>query len=155
MASVASSGASPLGTYDFDPLLTESASGTDDESWAFIDPSGSSNPGSITFFPSPSSLASYGIVGHPGQMQPSPPAPSPLNLDIEQVAAFSMPFTEQAPMSRPSDGAFLNSTRPQSAMSSHFIATPQQFLLDDQQFQGQTARTAVDGRKNPPRWNKN
>src|SRR3569833_3103420 len=86
MASDASSGTSPRGGYDYDPLLAESTG--DDESWAFIDPSGSSNPGSISFFPSPASgsLASYGVVGpHPGggggggggQVQPSPPAPPP------------------------------------------------------------------------------
>ena len=154
MASVASSGTSPLGGYDYDPLLAESTG--DDESWAFIDPSGSSNPGSISFFPSPASgsLASYGVVGHHpggggggggGQVQPSPPAPSPLYLDMEQAStSFPMHFPDQASslsVSSAPDGGFLSSAAaadPQSDISGPFMAS-QDFIFGDQSLQGQSA----------------
>lgn len=83
MASVASSGTSPGSKYD--QMQTDIFG--DEESWAFIDQAVTSNPGSVGFFPSPESgsLRSYGIVGRPNQVQPSPPAPSPLQLDQEAI----------------------------------------------------------------------
>ena len=135
MASIASSGHSPLNGYD--PLLGDSTG--DDESWAFIDPSGSSNSGSIGFFPSPASgsLASYNVVNHQNQMQPSPPAPSPLYLDMEQAASFSMQYPDQASslnVSGAPDSGFLT-----SADGTDFngqFTLPQDFVFDEQQLQG-------------------
>ncbi|KAH8837403.1 hypothetical protein MCOR27_008329 [Pyricularia oryzae] len=83
MTSVASSGTSPRSGYDH--LHGEFLA--DDESWAFIDQTAASNAGSVGFFPSPESgsLRSYGLVAHQSQLQPSPPAPSPLQLDQEHI----------------------------------------------------------------------
>ncbi|KAL8303567.1 hypothetical protein RB597_004981 [Gaeumannomyces tritici] len=92
MASVASSGTSPLAALD--AFQGGEYIATDDESWAFISPDGlaPSSNGSIDFFPSPDtgSLRSYGVVrraGSHGGVQPSPPAPSPLFLDTESSSS--------------------------------------------------------------------
>ncbi|KAI0180088.1 hypothetical protein GGR52DRAFT_529667 [Hypoxylon sp. FL1284] len=74
MASVAS--ASPSSRHSF----THPESG-DDSDWQYVE----SNPASVRFMPSPasSSMNSWGIVGYPNQMQASPVAMSPLQLDHE------------------------------------------------------------------------
>ncbi|KAI1143949.1 hypothetical protein F5Y05DRAFT_11726 [Hypoxylon sp. FL0543] len=78
MASVAS--ASPSSRHSF---LMES--GDDSDSWQYVE----SNPASVGFMPSPasSSMNSWGIVGYPNQMQASPVAMSPLQLDHDQARA--------------------------------------------------------------------
>lgn len=56
--------------------------GESDSEWEQIE----SNPASsVGFYNSPSSgsLNSWGMVGYPNQVQPSPPAASPLNLDTD------------------------------------------------------------------------
>lgn len=57
-------------------------SGDDSESWQYLD----SNAASVGFFPSPASgsLQSWGVVGYTNQLGQSPPAVSPLRLDIDQ-----------------------------------------------------------------------
>jgi len=136
MASVASSGASPLTGYD--PLLGE-ASG-DEETWAFIDAAASSSPGSIGFFPgsaSGSMMASWGIIGTQGHMHPSPPAPSPLYLDPDQAASFPLPFSDHASsldVSGVSDAGFLGSVDA-ADLHSGFL-TPEDLFFGEQQLQG-------------------
>ncbi|KAI1212387.1 uncharacterized protein F4807DRAFT_472601 [Annulohypoxylon truncatum] len=78
MASVAS--ASPSSRHSF-PM----ESGDDSDSWQYVE----SNPASVGFMPSPasSSMHSWGIVGYPNQMQASPVAMSPLQLDHDQARA--------------------------------------------------------------------
>ncbi|KAI1376745.1 hypothetical protein F4677DRAFT_72223 [Hypoxylon crocopeplum] len=73
MASVAS--ASPSSGHSFPHM----ESGDDSDSWQYVE----SNPASVGFMPSPasSSMHSWGIVGYPNQMQASPIAMSPLQLD--------------------------------------------------------------------------
>ncbi|KAI1451069.1 hypothetical protein F5Y02DRAFT_14316 [Annulohypoxylon stygium] len=82
MASIAS--ASPSSRHSF-PM----ESGDDSDSWQYVE----SNPASVGFMPSPasSSMHSWGIVGYPNQMQASPVAMSPLQLDHDQ--ARTMPPT--------------------------------------------------------------
>ncbi|OTB06781.1 hypothetical protein M426DRAFT_318491 [Hypoxylon sp. CI-4A] len=85
MASVSS--ASPSSRHSF---LMES--GDDSDSWQYVE----SNPASVGFMPSPasSSMHSWGIVGYPNQMQASPVAMSPLQLDQDQAArAVAVPST--------------------------------------------------------------
>jgi len=135
MASVTSSGASPLTGYD--PFLAE-ASG-DDETWAFIDAASSSNPGSIGFFPSPAggSMASWGIIGTQAHIQPSPPAPSPLYLDPDHTASFPLHFPDQASsldVSGVSEPGFLSAVDA-ADLQSQFL-TPQDFLFGAQELQG-------------------
>ncbi|KAI1457200.1 hypothetical protein F4805DRAFT_198002 [Annulohypoxylon moriforme] len=78
MASIAS--ASPSSRHSF-PM----ESGDDSDSWQYVE----SNPASVGFMPSPasSSMHSWGIVGYPNQMQASPVAMSPLQLDHDQARA--------------------------------------------------------------------
>lgn len=146
MASVASTGASPLSVYD--PLLAESTG--DDESWAFLDLSGSSNPGSIAFFPSPTSgsLASYGVVGHRGGVQPSPPAPSPLYLDNhwEQAATShpmqyadhqtaSLSMSTAAATTGTAEGQFMTAAHGAAAMQDQFPLA-EDFIFDEREIHG-------------------
>lgn len=90
MASVAS--ASPSSRHSF-PLMD---SGDDSDSWQYVE----SNPASVGFMPSPasSSMNSWGIVGYPNQVQPSPNAMSPLQLDHDQsrAAAPATSFSDHA-----------------------------------------------------------
>jgi hypothetical protein len=84
MASVAS--ASPSGNS------YQRAESTDDsDSWQYID----SNPASV-FFPSPvsGSLNSWGVVGYPNQVEQSPPAVSPLQLDPDHQHVYSTSFQD-------------------------------------------------------------
>ncbi|KAI1104676.1 hypothetical protein F4804DRAFT_180221 [Jackrogersella minutella] len=76
MASIAS--ASPSSRHSF-----PAESGDDSDSWQYVE----SNPASVAFMPSPasSSMHSWGIVGYPNQMQASPVAMSPLQLDHDQA----------------------------------------------------------------------
>ena len=136
MTSVAS-GASPLAGFDI-PLGESSG---DEETWAFLEAASSSNPGSIGFFPSPpsGSMASWGVIGTHGQIQPSPPAPSPLYLDPEQTSTYSLHFPDQTSsldVSGVSDAGFLASVDAAVDLQSHFL-TPQDFLFGDPQLQGQ------------------
>lgn len=86
MASVASSGASPLSGYDF-PQAPEPADDTEENQWTLFSVPNSSGPSSAGFFPSPAGSAalgsSWGVVGHDGHLQPSPTAASPLNLNLD------------------------------------------------------------------------
>lgn len=68
--------------------------GESDSEWEQIE----SNPASsVGFLPSPSSgsMASWGMVGYPNQVQPSPPAVSPLNLDADTQNSYAGSFPEQ------------------------------------------------------------
>ena len=86
MASVASSGASPLSGYEF-PQAPESTDDQDENQWTLFSVPNSSGPSSTGFFPSPAASgslgSSWGIVGHDGHLQPSPTAASPLNLNLD------------------------------------------------------------------------
>lgn len=59
--------------------FTHMESGDESDSWQYVE----SNPASVGFMPSPasSSMNSWGIVGYPNQVQASPAAMSPLQLD--------------------------------------------------------------------------
>lgn len=96
MASVASSGASPLSGYEF-PQAPESTDDPDENQWTLFSVPNSSGPNSAAgFFPSPAASAaislgsSWGIVGHDGQLQPSPTAASPLNLNLDSFDQQSL-----------------------------------------------------------------
>lgn len=113
MASVASSGTSPLAALD--AFQGGEYMPADDESWAFISPDGlaPSSNGSVDFFPSPDtgSLRSYGIIhraGSHGGVQPSPPAPSPLFLDTDSSSSHG--FAAMSGISAVADqGSFASS----------------------------------------------
>lgn len=119
MTSVAS-GQSPHQVYE--TLLNRDPNAPDsEEDWAFLDASSASNPGSISFLPSPGtgSLASYGVIGFQGgaRMQPSPPpAPSPLYLDLDAGLTFPTEFSPDQVSS-----LSMNVT---SADISHLMASP-------------------------------
>ncbi|KAI2469288.1 hypothetical protein F4781DRAFT_230010 [Annulohypoxylon bovei var. microspora] len=112
MASVAS--ASPSSRHSF---LMESSD--DSESWQYVE----SNPASVGFMPSPasSSMHSWGIVGYPNQMQASPVAMSPLQLDHDQARAAP-------PTSYP------DSTTGSSMMTSAGVEGQLMPAFDEQQF---------------------
>ncbi|KAK4210954.1 hypothetical protein QBC37DRAFT_442420 [Rhypophila decipiens] len=87
MASVASSGASPLSGYEYVQNPDGSTDEQDENQWTLFSVPSSAGPGSAGFFPSPAASASlgssWGIVGHDGHLQPSPTAASPLNLNLD------------------------------------------------------------------------
>lgn len=138
MASVASSGASPLSGYEYSSNPDQTS---DEENiWQFINSAG---PSSVDFFPSPASgsLGSWQMVG--GQsMQPSPPALSPLNLDYDAQAAFTeSAYTNQAAQfpttSAAVENTFLPTTLPEGALDFGLATSglaPTGLLFSDPQF---------------------
>jgi hypothetical protein len=119
---------------DYAPLLGEAT--PEDDEWAFLDPSGSSNPGSIGILPSPASgsLASWGVIGTHGQARFSPPAPSPLYLD---PTAISGTFPEQPSSVLATDGTgspFLDTVASEDVLTQ--FMTPGAYLFDDPALQG-------------------
>lgn len=149
MASVASSGVSPLRT---DPTRSDT-----DDSWAYVEMLSSSNPGSVGFFPSPASgsLNSWGVIGigigggagsipGSGQMHqhPSPlePAPSPLYLDDEQSGlsgATSFPECGFDVTSAPNESSFMNS----GMLRNEGVMTRQDFMFTEEELNGEFHRT--------------
>ncbi|KAI1393804.1 uncharacterized protein F4822DRAFT_26106 [Hypoxylon trugodes] len=112
MASVAS--ASPSSSFH------HVESGDDSDSWQYVE----SNPASVGFMPSPasSSMNSWGIVGYPNQVQTSPVAMSPLQLDHDQAR------TSAPPTSYPDHGTEA------SMMASAGVDSQLMPSFDDQQY---------------------
>ena len=91
MASVASSGTSPLSGYE--SHRADSTSDPDENLWSMINgvPGSSLSSGAgFSFSPASGSLSSWAMVGgHAGQLQASPPpALSPLSLNLDHSASF-------------------------------------------------------------------
>ena len=85
------------------------ARGESDSEWEQLE----SNPASsVGFLPSPSSgsMASWGMVGYPNQVQPSPPAASPLNLDTDTTTAQAGSYAASFPDRQHSDPSMMGST---------------------------------------------
>ncbi|KAI0382991.1 hypothetical protein F5Y04DRAFT_37171 [Hypomontagnella monticulosa] len=119
MASVAS--ASPSSRHSF-PLMD---SGDDSDSWQYVE----SNPASVGFMPSPasSSMNSWGVVGYPNQMQASPNAMSPLQLDHDQsrAAAPATSYSDHA-----TDASVIASAGVETQLLSSF--DEQQYMPDQE-----------------------
>lgn len=123
MASVTSrpSSKSPS-PYDFN-------SSGDDESWQYIDYSGSGNsaPSSIGFLPSPASgsLSGFAVVGHMTGAAPSPVASSPL---LGDQAGYYPEFSFQGQSENAGSDVFATTTDGGFQQGNSFM-TPQQFLF--------------------------
>jgi hypothetical protein len=154
MASIASAGTSPSPLLGFEYTQNDSTSDPDDNLWTMVPLSGSAvggpgpSPGSAGFFPSPASgsMSSWAFVDAAGQLQASPGALSPLNLDYDpasQVAASSFPTTSYAAQA----SQFAVATAGSAAQEAQFMAgllpqDGQDFLtagnlLFNDQFQGE------------------
>jgi len=120
MASVASGASTHSGAHEH--LLDLSS---DDETWAFINASTSSHPSSMGMMPSPESgsMASWGFIGQ--RVEPSPPAPSPLELEPERPAAYATQFPPDQTSSVGTLADFLSS----SGVTSGDMQ--EQFMLED------------------------
>lgn len=115
------------------------ARGESDSEWEQLE----SNPASsVGFLPSPSSgsMASWGMVGYPNQVQPSPPAASPLDLNADTTtapqtgagvgyaASFPEQHTDPSMMASTSiDEQYLASFDGQQLLASHGMFFQDQF----------------------------
>ncbi|RYP92268.1 hypothetical protein DL770_001581 [Monosporascus sp. CRB-9-2] len=104
--------------------------GESESEWEQIE----SNPASsVGFYPSPSSgsLGSWGIVGYSNQVQPSPPAASPLNLDADAQHGYPTSFPDQSDRSVMSstgiDEQYLAASDGQQLLASHGFFLQDQF----------------------------
>lgn len=141
MASVASSGTSPLSGYEFPQA--ESTGDPDENHWTLVplpSTASASRTNSAAIFPSPASgsMNSWAYVDANGQIQASPGALSPLNLDFDPQASFppqsfADPAAAQyAPTSAPaSDTQYMPSLLP-----TEDLMTPGN-LFFEQDFSGQ------------------
>jgi hypothetical protein len=139
-ASVASAGASPLSGYS--GLLPADSSNPDtDESWAFLDvPSGStgSAPASLGFLTSLGASggslgSSYAVVG---PFDPSPPALSPLYLDVDSQGPFATAVgSVTASEGRQQQQQVLGNVMGSAGNDAQFTS-PQEWVFTEQQLNG-------------------
>lgn len=141
MASVASVGTSPLSGCEY-TQGSESIGDEEDAVYAAyaysVSMSATSDP--IGFMPSPTnnSLSSWAMIGPGGNIQPSPPALSPLNADFGASSPFSAgSYPDQTgsaafnAASASADGQYLGQqTLSQDGQQQSFNMLPGEFVFD-------------------------
>lgn len=107
--------------------------GESDSDWEQIE---SNQASSVGFYPSPSSgsLGSWGMVGYSNQVQPSPPAASPLNLDTDVHHGYLTSFPDRQDssslVSTGMDEQYLASFDGQQLLASHGMFLQDQFTSE-------------------------